>query len=116
MVLVSVSEHHSAYLVGICLKIAYVGNYKVNSRHLLVGKAKSAVDYYNIVLILDNSKVFSDLVKSAKRNYLNFTFLFFWHTFSISVCFGAQKMHAKKRPRRFPTPLPENPFEANIDF
>ena len=93
MILVSVRKHKASYLVTVFHEIRYVGYNEVDTEHILIGKTKAAINYHDIIRIFNGGNVFTDLIKSAKRNDTQFTFLFFWHiiSFSISVMYKRRK-------------------------
>ena len=69
VVLVTVRYKYSAHLVDILFKIAYVGDHKVDSEHIVVGERDSAVYHYYIVLVFENCKVFSYFIESAQHHH-----------------------------------------------
>ena len=71
VILMSVGYNDTLDFLSVLLKIGEIGNNKVNSEHICLGKGKTAVDYYDIVLKFINRNVLTDLVKSAEEAYLN---------------------------------------------
>ena len=67
VILVSVSDENTLYLVGVLHRIRKIGYYKVYAEHIRVGKSKTAIDKYHISLTLVKSHIFTDLVKSSEE-------------------------------------------------
>ena len=67
VVLVSVGEDDTPYLLKILLNISKIGNNKIYSEHIAVRERHSAVDDNDVVFTLDKCDVFADLVKSAQE-------------------------------------------------
>ena len=68
MILVTVGYNNAAHLFGICFKIRNVGNNNVNAVHILVRKAKSAVNNDYIRAKFNGCHILADLSKTAKGN------------------------------------------------
>ena len=69
MVLMSVSDYNTLYFIRILLHIRKIGNYKVNSEHILVGEGQTAVNDNHGIVILIKGHILSDFVKSAEESY-----------------------------------------------
>ena len=81
MVLVSMGDKDTPDLALIFNKIADIGNDHVDTVHVIVREAHAAVHDNNVVAILVNSQVLTDLIETAQRN----NFQFFSHNNSFTV-------------------------------
>ena len=57
MVLVTVGDKKTLYLVPVFLKVGKIRNNKVNSKHFVIGKSHSAIDDYHFVLVFINGHI-----------------------------------------------------------
>ena len=69
MVLVTVGDDDSSYLLNILLHVGKIGDNKVNAGHIAVGKCKTAVNYEDIVSALKEGHILAYFVKTAQRDY-----------------------------------------------
>ena len=80
MVLMTVSDDKALYLVDIVLKICYIGNYQINTQHLVFRERQTAVHHNNTVFISEGSDIHSNLLKTSQWDNLQlgciFNFLF----------------------------------------
>ena len=77
MVLMSVGDHKTLYLIDIVHQISHVRDNQVNTQHIITWESKAAVHHDNGVIILDGSHVHSDLLQTSQRDDLDFTVIFF---------------------------------------
>ena len=70
MVLVPVSEHDAAHTILVRKKISRIGNNEVYSRHIDIGKTRSAVDNYDISSEFKRGHILADLSDAAQKNHL----------------------------------------------
>ena len=70
MILMSMSDDKSLYLIDIILQICYIGNDQIDSQHIIRRERQSAVHHNNTVLILEGSNVHTNLLQTAQRNDL----------------------------------------------
>ena len=70
VILVSVGNDEALELVIILLDIRYIGNYEVNSQHVILRKCESAIHDDNTVFVFEGSDVHSDLFKPTQRDDL----------------------------------------------
>ena len=73
VVLMPVREQDAADAILVLFQVGDIGNDEVDAQHFLVGKAETAVNDDDVVLIFDDGQIFADLVQSAKRNDAYFT-------------------------------------------
>ena len=72
VVLVTVGEKNASDLIGIFLQICYIRYYQIDTKHILVGESKTAVNYDYVVAVFEYRQVFADLAKTAQHHYFQF--------------------------------------------
>ena len=72
MVLVAVGYNNTPDLFGVLFDIGEIGNNQVDTRHILIGKRKTAVDDEHIVAVFIERHILSDFVYTAEESYLHF--------------------------------------------
>ena len=68
VVLVTVRQHNTPYLLPVLFEIGEVGDNKIDTEHIVIGKSKSAIYDEYIVTALVNVDVFAYLVYAAERH------------------------------------------------
>ena len=68
VVLVAVRDKVAANLVAVALQIGRVRNHQIDAGHVLSRKDGSQIHHDDVVLILIDGQVFSDLAQTAQRN------------------------------------------------
>ena len=68
VILVSVRKQDPADAVLVCLQVGDIGNDQVNARHIVIGKAETAVNDDQIIVVFDDGHVFADLAQPSERN------------------------------------------------
>ena len=69
MVLMTVSDYESFYLITVLLDICEIRDDYVYSEHLIFGECETAVDNEYLIVALDQSAVFAYFFHSAQRYY-----------------------------------------------
>ena len=67
MVLMTVRDDHAANAIAVGLQIGNVGDNHIHAIEILIRETHAAVDEKNILTILVDSQVLSDLTQTAKR-------------------------------------------------
>ena len=84
VILVPVCQKDGTQTVLVCFEVGNILNNEVNARHIVFGKAETAVNHNHIVVVFNHGHVFANLSETAQRDdadfarYISF-FLFFWH-------------------------------------
>ena len=68
MVLVTVRQQYAAHLFAVSREVRNVGNDKVNTGHVLLRKAHTAVDYHDIRAELEGCHILADLAETTERD------------------------------------------------
>ena len=72
MILVTVGQQNTADFILILFEVGDIRDNKVYTKHILIGKCETAVDYYDVVFIFKDGDVFSDLVQTAQKHDFKF--------------------------------------------
>ena len=67
MILMAVRQHNALDFIGIADKIGDIRDDEVDSQHVVVGEAETAVDDEHAVAVFEHGQVLSDFVKPAER-------------------------------------------------
>ena len=70
MILMSVGDDETFYLVDVILQVGYIRNDQIDSQHIVLRERKTTVYNYNTVTILKSSNVHTDLLQASQRNDL----------------------------------------------
>ena len=77
MIQMSVGNNDSLNLFFLCYKIAHIRNNVINTWHIISCEFLSSINHENIVSVFYDIHVRSDLLKSSKSKYLNWSLSFF---------------------------------------
>ena len=70
MILMSVGDDKTLYLVDIVLQISHIRDDQIDSQHIICRERQTTVHHNNTVLILEGSNVHTDLLQASQRNDL----------------------------------------------
>ena len=59
-------------IFGVAFEIGKIRDNEIDPEHIIIRKRNAAIDYDYVVLVFKNGYIFSDLVKSTERYYLQF--------------------------------------------
>ena len=76
MILMTVGDHNSPYLILIFKKIGYVRYDKIDPQHFILRECKSTVKYNNVISITDNGHVLADFTEPPQWNDGEFILFF----------------------------------------
>ena len=70
MILMPMGDHKSFNLGNIILQISHIRDHQIDTQHIILRESKTAVHYYNAVIIFKSCNIHTDLLKSSQRDDL----------------------------------------------
>ena len=83
MVLVAVGDDEAPELLPVLLQIGHVRDHHVDARHIVVRERQSAVDDHDVLPVLEEGHILSDLAHAPQGDELQFGF-FLSHSLSYA--------------------------------
>src|SRR5437764_15114643 len=72
MVFMSMRDEDTTYTLLLIREIARIRDNQIDSKHFIIGEHHSDINHDQIVAVLDDHHIFSDLTQSSERDESNF--------------------------------------------
>ena len=92
MILVSMRKYEPLYLTAVFHQVSKIGNYAVNTKHIIIRERHTAVYNQYLIVILEKRHIFANFIESAnrynfKRQYFCFYRIFLnFRAFASALC------------------------------